>query len=714
MTRSCCATRSPAEARSLLAMSATGYALHRDVAVITMDNPPVNGLSHALRRGISEALGRAHHEAAVRALVIIGTANGFSGGADIREFGTSLATSEPTLRSLIRELDDSAKPVIAAIAGVAMGGGLELALGCHYRVAASRARIAFPEVNLGLLPGAGGTQRLPRLVGLKRALNMIVSGAAVSSDELAGTRLFDRIIDGDLLDGALAFAREVASVRPLPRVRDLEVEPATVESFVEWANNVLTAAARNLPAPLACVEAVRAALGDFEAGLLLERELFMRLMQTPESAALRHAFFAERAAGKIPDVPADTSAREVHFAAVIGAGTMGGGIAMTLANAGIAVTILEKSEQALCKGLASVGSQYASAVKKGKLSEEQRRERTARITGTLCAADIAAADIVIEAVFEDLAVKREVFAEMDQLAKPGAILATNTSTLNVDTIAGFTRRPADVLGTHFFSPASIMRLLEIVRGKATSKEVLATALRLAKKLNKVAVVAGVCDGFIGNRMLRPYLRQAELLLQEGASPHEVDGALERWGMAMGPLRMSDLAGTDVSGAIRTRQYEEHPHTPHSKIADRLVELKRFGQKSGKGYYLYPKGGREAIPDPQVERIILDISRSAGLTRRPISDVEIIERCIFALINEGAKILEEGIALRASDIDVVYLTGYGFPVIRGGPMFYADTIGLNTIVEAMRRFAVNPASDPGSWAPAALLVKLAAAGKTLNS
>jgi 3-hydroxyacyl-CoA dehydrogenase len=714
MRRSCCATRSLAEAHLLLAMSTADYAVHRDVAVITMDNPPVNGLSHALRRGISAALGRAHNEPEVRAVVIIGTANGFSGGADIREFGTNLATTEPTLRALVRALEDSAKPVIAAIAGVAMGGGLELALGCHYRVALRRARIAFPEVKLGLLPGAGGTQRLPRVVGLKSALHMIVTGATVGAEELSGTRLFDRMIDGDLLEGVLGFAREIAGLRPLPRVRDLEVAPVTAEGFLELANNSLTAAAKNLPAPLACVAAVRAALGDFEEGLLLERELFMKLMQSPESAALRHAFFAERAAGKIPDVPADTKARELRCAAVIGAGTMGCGIAMALANAGITVTLLDKSEEALCKGLATVSGQYASAVKKGKLSAEERLERTARITGTLCAKDIAAADIVIEAVFEDLEVKREVFAEIDQIAKPGAILATNTSTLNVDTIAGFTRRPADVLGTHFFSPARVMRLLEVVRGKATSKEALATALRLAKKLNKVAVVAGVCEGFIGNRMLRPYLRQAELLLQEGSLVHEVDGALERWGMAMGPFRMSDLAGTDVSGAIRKRQYQEHPHTPHSKIADRLVELGRFGQKSGKGYYLYGAGSREAVPDPDVEWLILDISKSAGLTRRRINDAEIVERCIYALINEGAKILQEGIALRASDIDVVYLTGYGFPPQRGGPMFYADTIGLATIVETMRRFAANPASDPGSWTPAALLVTLATAGKTLNA
>jgi 3-hydroxyacyl-CoA dehydrogenase len=695
-------------------MSAASFELHGDVAVITMDNPPVNGLSHALRSGVSSAVARAQNEPAVRAVVIIGTANGFCGGADIREFGTPLATTEPTLRALVGELEESAKPIIAAIAGVAMGGGLELALGCHYRLAARAARIAFPEVKLGLLPGAGGTQRLPRVVGLKLALTMIVSGAAIGADELSRTRLFDRVVDGELLPCALAFAAEVADVVPLPRVRDLKVEPVSDERYAAWARHCSSAPLPNSPAPNACVAAIHASLGDFDAGLRIERELFLKLMQSPESAALRHGFFAERRAGKIPDIPAATKIREIRSAAVIGAGTMGRGIAMAFANAGMAVKILDTSEAALRDGFAAVSAQYALAVKKGKLSAQERVARTARISGTLSAHDIASADIVIEAVFEDLDVKRKVFAELDRFAKPGAILATNTSTLNVDTIAGFTGRPADVLGTHFFSPANVMRLMEVVRGKATSKEVLASCLRLAKQLNKIAVVAGVCDGFIGNRMLRAYLRQAELLLLEGALPNEVDGALERFGMAMGPLRVSDLAGTDVSGLIRKRQYLEHPQMPHSMIADRLVELKRFGQKSGKGYYLYPAGSREALADPDVERMILNIAKNAGLTRRTISDAEIVERCIFALINEGAKILEEGIALRASDIDVVYLTGYGFPATRGGPMFYADAVGLNAILAAMHRFGENPASDAGFWKPAALLVRLAAAGKTLSA
>jgi 3-hydroxyacyl-CoA dehydrogenase len=695
-------------------MNPTRYQVHGDVAVITMDNPPVNGLGLDLRRGVSEGIEAAQADGQVHAVIIIGTANGFSGGADIKEFGTAKVSAAPTLRTLVSELEGSSKPIIAAIGALAMGGGLELALGCHYRVAAAGARIAFPEVKLGLLPGAGGTQRLPRLIGLERALNMIVSGRTVSSEQLADTRLFDRMIAGELLEGAIGFAREVARVRPPPRVRDLKVRYPDAEGFLGIAMSAAATAAKGFPAPPACVTAVAASLGDFDAGLAKERELFEKLVRSPESGALRHAFFAERAAGKIPDVGADTQTREIRQAAVIGAGTMGSAIAMTFANAGIPVTLVDTNEAGLNKGLAAVRRNYDGSIKKGRLSEAGLAQRLQLITGTLSLRDVAAADIIIEAAFEDMDVKRKVFQELDASAKPGAILATNTSTLNVDTIAGFTRRPADVLGTHFFSPANVMRLLEIVRGKATSKEVLATGLKLAKTLNKIGVVSGVCDGFIGNRMLHPYLRQAELLLQEGCLPRQVDGALERFGFAMGPCRMNDLAGNDVSGLIRKRHYAEQPNAPRSKVADRLVELGRFGQKTGKGYYRYEPGSREASTDPDVERVIVEISQAAGITRRPIGDEEIVQRCVFALINEGAKILEEGIALRASDIDVVYLTGYGFPLIHGGPMFYADTIGLHTVLRLMRRFAANPLSDPGSWTPAPLLARLAADGKGLTS
>jgi 3-hydroxyacyl-CoA dehydrogenase len=694
-------------------MSATRFEVFGNVAVITLDNPPVNGLGSALRRGISEGVKRAQNDDEVRAIVLVGSANGFSGGADVKEFGTPLASAAPNLRALVSEIEESSKPVIAAIAGIAMGGGLELALGCHYRVALRDARIALPEVKLGLLPGAGGTQRLPRVIGLERALNMIVSGTSVLSQELADTRLFDRMIGGELATGAIEFAREVAAVRPLPRVRDLSVHDVNAQEVLGRARASVKTLAKNLPAPAACVAAVAASLGDFAEGLTEERALFDKLVQSPESAALRHAFFAERAAAKIAGVSADTAVRRIRSAAVIGAGTMGGGIAMNFANAGIPVTVLDASAEALAKGLDIVRRNYESAAKKGKLSPEELAQRSGLISGTLAAQDLAGADIVIEAVFEDLEVKRRVFQEIDAVAKPGAILASNTSTLNIDTIAHFTQRPADVLGMHFFSPANVMRLIEIVRGQATSDEVLASILALAKKLKKVGVVSGVCDGFIGNRMLRPYMRQAELLLLEGALPAQLDGALERWGWAMGPCRMSDLAGNDVAGFIRKRQYAEDPGAPHSQIADRLVELGRLGQKSGRGYYRYAPEGREALPDPEVERIILHIARSAGLTQRRIKDDEIVKRCVFALINEGAKILADGIAARASDIDVVYLTGYGFPLFRGGPMFYADTVGLQTIVHTMHRLAANPVADPGSWQPAALLARLAVEGKTFN-
>jgi 3-hydroxyacyl-CoA dehydrogenase len=694
-------------------MSATRYDLHGDIAVVTLDNPPVNGLGSALRRGISQDLKRAQNDDDVRAIVLIGSANGFSGGADVKEFGTPLASADPNLRALVSELEKSGKPVVAAVAGIAMGGGLELALGCHYRVAVRDARIALPEVKLGLLPGAGGTQRLPRVIGLERALSMIVSGATVLSQELADTQLFDRMIEGNLAAGAVEFAREVAALRPLPRVRDLAVQDVNAQELLRLARSSVQAVAKNLPAPPACVAAVAASLGDFDEGLAEERALFVKLVQSPESAALRHAFFAERAAGKISGLSADIAVRRIRSAAVIGAGTMGGGIAMNFANAGVPVTVLDANAETLATGLALVRRNYESAVKKGRLTAAELDVRCGLISGTLALQDLSRADILIEAVTEDLEVKCGVFQEIDAVAKPGAILASNTSTLNIDTLARCTKRPADVLGMHFFSPANVMRLVEIVRGTVTSDEALASGLALAKKLKKVAVIAGVCDGFIGNRMLRPYLRQAELLLLEGALPAQLDGALERWGWAMGPCRMGDLAGNDVAGFIRKRHYAEVPGAPHSQIADRLVELGRFGQKCGRGYYRYASEGREALPDPEVERIIIDFARSAALTRRRISDDEIVERCVFALINEGAKILEEGIAQRASDIDVVYLTGYGFPLFRGGPMFYADTVGLETIVRTLHRFSANPVTDPGFWQPAALLARLAAEGKTFN-
>jgi 3-hydroxyacyl-CoA dehydrogenase len=696
-------------------MSGAEYAVHGTVAVITLNNPPVNGLGLELRREILAGLDRAEADPKVRAAVLVGAGKGFSGGADIREFNTPRAVAEPTLGTLLQTIEASSKPIIAAIHGMAMGGGLELALACHFRVGIPGAQIALPEVKLGFVPGAGGTQRLPRVVGAETALNMIVSGSAVPSEQLRGTALFDAFVERDLLAGARAFADAVvAEGRPLKRVRDIPIRMPNADAFFGFARNSVAAVSKGYPAPLACVEAVTAAVSKpFDEGLRLERKLFLQLVNTPESKALRHAFFAERAASKIPDVPENTPTRPVRSAAVIGAGTMGGGIAMNFANAGIPVTVLEVTREALDKGVATIRKNYERSLKKGKLSTAKFEERMGLIRPTLSYDDVAQADIVIEAVFEEMSVKEGVFKKLDEVMKPGAILASNTSTLDVNRIARFTRRPQEVIGTHFFSPANVMKLLEIVRGSATAKDVVATALSLGKKINKTAVVAGVCDGFIGNRMLEQYLRQAMFLLEEGALPQQVDRALEQWGMAMGPFRMSDLAGNDVGWYIRKRRYAEKPAVKYSRIADRLCELGRFGQKTGSGWYRYEPGNRDAIADPPVEEMIVRYSAEIGVQRRGIPDEEIVERCMFALVNEGARILEDGIALRASDIDVVYLAGYGFPPFRGGPMFYADTVGLPNVARTMRRFASRPYGDPGFWSPAPLLEKLATEGKSFN-
>ena len=695
-------------------MSQSTYSTRGAVAVITLDNPPVNGLGHALRSGIVAGLDLAAADPAVKAVVLLGAGKGFSGGADIKEFNSPRALAEPTLLTVIRAVEQCPKPVVAAIHGVAMGGGLELALGCHYRVALAGAQVALPEVKLGLLPGAGGTQRLPRVVGIEAALDMILSGALVPAAQLAGTRLFDAVLEGDLLEEAVAFATRVADVRPLPLVRDLPLSDPRAPGFLAVSRSAVLAAAKDYPAPARCVEAVEiAATRPFEEGMAWERAAFLALLQTPESRALRHAFLAERAASRIPDVPEETPTRPIRAAAVVGAGTMGGGIAMNFANAGIPVTLLEVKQEALDKGLAVIRKNYEGSARKGKLTAAQVEERMGLLRPTLDYAALGQADIVVEAVFEDMAVKEEVFRKLDEVMKPGAILATNTSTLDVDRIAAFTRRPADVIGTHFFSPANVMKLLEIVRGKQTGKDVLATVMALSKKLKKTGVVSGVCDGFIGNRMLHGYLNQCLSLLAEGALPQQVDRALERWGFVMGPFRVSDLAGNDVGWYIRKRHYAEHPGEPRQVIADKICELGRFGQKTGAGWYRYQAGQREALPDPVVEEIVVAGSKEMGMTRRAIGDQEIVERCVFALVNEGARILEEGIAMRASDVDLVYLTGYGFPLFRGGPMRFADEVGLHDVVRSMARFAALPHADGAFWKPAALLARLAAEGKSFT-
>ncbi len=691
------------------------YSVRGDVAVITMNNPPMNTMSHANRSAVKAALDAANGDAAVGAIVVTGGGKVFSAGAEIKEFNTPAATASPFLGEVIAALDASAKPVVAAIHGVAMGGGLELALGCHYRVGAPGAQIALPEVKLGLLPGAGGTQRLPRLIGAEQALEMIVSGNPVTSEKFVPGTLFDEIASGDLLEAACAFAAKTAAKGgPYKRARDLAVKLENAPAFFEAARARVAKESRGYPAPLKCLAAVEASVNlPFDVGIKAERSGFMELVATSESKAMRHYFFGERAVAKIPDVPEDTPLRPVKSAAVIGAGTMGGGITMNFVNAGIPVTLLETKQEALDRGLAVVRKNYEGTAKKGRMTMDDVEKRMALIKPTLSYADIGQADIVVEAVFEELGVKEAVFKNLDEVMKPGAILASNTSTLDVDKIAGFTKRPQDVIGTHFFSPANVMRLLEVVRGAKTAKDVLATTMKLAKTIKKIGVVSGVCDGFIGNRMVEQYIRQAMFLLEEGALPQQVDAALEKWGMAMGPFRMSDLAGNDIGWAIRKRRYVEKPDMKYAKIADKICEIGRYGQKTGAGFYKYVAGDRTAHPDPVVEQIIVGYSKDAGTARRAISDQEIVERCIYALVNEAAHILEEGIAMRAVDVDMVYMTGYGFPIYRGGPMFYADTVGLNNVVAAMHKYAANPQGDPAFWKPAPLLAKLAGAGKTFN-
>ena len=695
------------------------YKVHGSVAVITLDNPPVNGLGMATRRAVTDALQKANADAAVQSIVITGAGKAFSGGADIKEFGTDKAMAEPNLLSVILAVENSAKPVVAAIHSVCMGGGLELALGCHYRIAAPGCNVALPEVKLGLLPGAGGTQRLPRALGVEPALNMIVSGEPVKSELLAmvpGQKLFDKMAASvdTLAAEALAFAQEMAAVRPLPLVRNLPCRHPQGDAYFQFARNMVKGMAKNYPAPAKCVDAVQAATQKkFADGMLFERELFINLMWTPESRALRHLFMAERAASKIADVPADTPQRSIQSIAIIGAGTMGGGIAMNFLNAGLPVKMLEMKQDALDRGIATIRKNYEAQVKKGKLKQDKYEQRMSLLSTTLSYDDLKAADMVIEAVFEEMGVKEKVFKELDRVMKPSAILASNTSTLDVNQIAAFTKRPQDVVGLHFFSPANVMKLLEVVRAAQTGKDVMATVMAVAKKIRKTAVVSGVCDGFIGNRMIEQYGRQGGFLLDEGCTPAQVDKAMEKFGMAMGPFRMGDLAGNDIGWAIRKRRYTEQPGMKYSKTADLLCEKGRFGQKTGAGWYDYMPGKRDAIPNAEVVAMIDAHRQSLSITPRKISDEEIVQRLVFSLVNEAAHILEEGIAAKAGDIDIAYVFGYGFPAYRGGPMNYANEVGLFNVVQAMQRFALNPLDDAAFWQPAPLLARLVAEGKTFN-
>lgn len=685
------------------------------VAVIKLDNPPVNALSHAVRQHLVSELTKAEQDPAITAVVLIGTDEFFSGGADVKEFNTPQASAEPSLDTMIRRFEVSPKPTIAAISGTCLGGGFELALGCQFRVATESARVGLPEVKIGLIPGAGGTQRLPRAVGLEIAVNMIASGEPVRAADLAQTPLFDRVVPDNLLSASQAFAAEVVEKKlPAKRFSEMRVQYPNHEAFLGFARNMVKAKAGPFPAPLACLDAIEQSVTapDYETGKRKERGIFIGLLEAPESKALRHIFFAERAASKVAGIPSNTPTRNIASVGVIGAGTMGGGITMNFLNAGIPVTLLEVNAAALEKGVATMRRNYESSVKKGKLSPEDLEKRMGLLKQTTSYNDLANADLIIEAVFEEMGVKEKVFRELDRVARPGAILATNTSTLDVNQIAKFTGRPADVLGLHFFSPANVMRLLEVVRGDATANDVLVTAMGLAKKIRKLAVVAGVCDGFIGNRMIHQYFAQASALLDEGALPAQVDKAIEKFGFAMGPFRMSDLAGNDISWAIRKRQYAEKGQPKHPNVADRLCEKGRFGQKTGAGWYDYRPGDRTAHPNAEVDDMIAKHSQELGITRRKINNTEIVERLVYSLVNEGAKILEEHIAQRASDIDLVYLNGYGFPIWRGGPMFHADSVGLSEVVSTIERYNQLPNATP--WPPAPLLVRLAEANETFSS
>jgi 3-hydroxyacyl-CoA dehydrogenase len=673
--------------------------------VLTVNNPPVNALSQHVRQGLHEGVKQAIADAAVSAIVITCAGRTFIAGADITEFGKPPVA--PGLHEVLDLIEGSPKPVVAAVHGTALGGGLEVTLACHYRVGVKDARFGLPEVKLGLLPGAGGTQRLPRVVGVEKGLSMMVSGDPIRADEALASGLIDEIVQGDLTAAAVAFAEKVlAEKRPLKKIRDLDDKLAAVRGKPEVFANFRKSVARQtrgFRAPENIIKAVEGAVGlPFAEGLKRERELFLELLSSPESKAQRYFFFAEREAAKIPDVPADTPARDIKKAAVIGAGTMGGGIAMNFANVGIPVTVVEMNQEALDRGLGIVRKNYEATASRGRLTAADVEKRVGLIQGTTDWNAVRDADIVIEAVFEEMPVKKEVFAKLDGLAKPDAVLATNTSTLDVDEIAAATKRPESVIGTHFFSPANVMRLLENVRGAKSSKSTVATVMTLGRRINKVPVLVGVCYGFVGNRMLHQRGQQAEKLILEGALPHQVDKVLTDFGLPMGPFAMGDLAGLDVGWRIRKGRGVKSP------VADRICELGRFGQKTGAGYFKYEKGDRTPIPDPEVEKIIVDVATAQGITRRHVTDEEILQRLLYPMVNEGAKILEEKIAIRASDIDVIWVYGYGWPVYRGGPMFWADQIGLRSVRDTMLAF--QKATGDAFWTPAPLLARLADEGK----
>ncbi|MEX1032981.1 MAG: 3-hydroxyacyl-CoA dehydrogenase NAD-binding domain-containing protein [Cellvibrionaceae bacterium] len=691
-------------------MSVVNYELHGDVGVIKVDNPPVNALSQAVRQGLQESLAKAQNDAS-KAILIICEGRTFIAGADITEFGKP--PKEPSLPAVLEDIENSTKPVVAAIHGTALGGGLEVALACHYRCAIPAAKVGLPEVKLGILPGGGGTQRSPRLMGVEAALDLMTSGNPISAKKAAETGLVDKVLGDDLQAEALAYARQlIADNAPLKRVRDITIDPASVpEGFFDKSRQKLAKRARGQIAPDRIVTCVEAAVNvSMDEGLKKERELFSELVKSPESAAMRHAFFAEREAAKIKGLGKDTPTREINKVAIIGGGTMGGGIAMNFMNVGIPVTLLEINDEALQRGIGIIEKNYKITQSKGKLTAEQVESCMNLLNGTTNYDELKDVDLVIEAVFENIGIKKEVFAKLDEVCKPGCILASNTSYQNIDEIATATKRPQDVVGMHFFSPANVMKLLENVRGEKTADDVIATVMKLAKTIGKVPVLARVCYGFIGNRMLKFYGREAQLCMIEGASPKQVDDALEKFGMAMGPIAMGDLAGLDIGYKAREGLTEEEKGTPRAyKVSDKLVEADRLGQKTGKGFYKYDPETRARQEDPEVAKIIEETAKELGVERREISEQEIVDRCIFALANEGSKVLEEGIAQRPSDIDIVYLYGYAFPVAKGGPMFYADQVGLKKVYNRICEFREKFQDD--TWTPAPLLEKLAKEGKS---
>ncbi|MGH1472722.1 MAG: 3-hydroxyacyl-CoA dehydrogenase NAD-binding domain-containing protein [Cellvibrionaceae bacterium] len=692
-------------------MSVVNYELQGDVGVIKINNPPVNALSQSLRQGLTEALASAQADAS-KAVLVICEGRTFIAGADITEFGKP--PQEPSLPAVLDAIENSKKPVIAAIHGTALGGGLEVALACHYRCALPSAKVGLPEVKLGILPGAGGTQRAPRLMGVEAALNLITSGNPISAKKAQASGLVDKVVDGDdLLVAGLAYANElVASGAPLKRVRDIKIDPASVPAgFFEAARKKLAKRARGQIAQDRIVSCIEAAVNlPMDEGLAKERELFAELVSSPQSAAMRHAFFAEREAAKVKGLAKDTPVRDIKSIAIIGGGTMGGGIAMNFMNVGIPVKMVEINEEALQRGFSIIEKNYKITASKGKMTEEQVTQCMSLLSGTTNYDDLGEVDLVIEAVFENIGIKKEVFAKLDAACKPGCILASNTSYQDIDEIATATKRPEDVVGMHFFSPANVMKLLENVRGEKTADDVVATVMKLAKKINKVPVLARVCYGFIGNRMLKNYGREAQLCLVEGATPKQIDDALEGFGMAMGPIAMGDLAGIDIGYKAREGLTDEQKGDPKAYlVADTLCEAGRLGQKTGKGYYKYDPETRARLEDPEAQAIIEKVAADLGVERRDVPSEEIVERCIYGLVNEGARVLAEGIAQRPSDIDVVYLFGYAFPAAKGGPMFYADQVGLKKVYDRICDF--NKANPNGTWEPAPLLKELALAGKS---